>query len=164
MPRYGDQGTAKDGRRLPILRLKCVGEGRGAGTVGWAQTRRFQHFSLTFLRGPPQGTMWPGPLRRHMANLGKYNTGRLHTANYPVVYRSGILGRTVLAPPRGPRTLERERCFGQIAHSRPTRGPLRAKWLVCLAQPPGECSAHAPLCYWPSYMECQVCGSVEDEL
>jgi hypothetical protein len=50
----------------------------------------------------------------------------------------------------GPRALERERCPDQIAHPRPTRGPLRTKWLVSLAQPRGGCSARAPLCYWPS--------------
>ena len=47
-----------------------------------------------------------------------------HAAN-PVVYRSGILGRTVLAPRRWPRALKRERCSGRIGASR-RRGAVPA--------------------------------------
>eukprot|EP00964_Phaeocystis_antarctica_P069816 scaffold42462_cov58-Phaeocystis_antarctica.AAC.4 len=62
------------------------------------------------------------------------NSGRLHTANYPVVYRPGILGRTVLAPPGWPRALERERCSGRIGASLSRRGPRRTRCPVVLSQ------------------------------
>ena len=51
--------------------------------------------------------------------------GRLHTVNCPVVYRSAVLGRTVLAPPGMAARAQGERCSGYIGTPRPRRGPRR---------------------------------------
>ena len=48
----------------------------------------------------------PRGARRDPVVHSRLISGRLHTASYPVVYRSGILGRTVLAPPGWPRALD----------------------------------------------------------
>ena len=53
------------------------------------------------------------------------------------MYRSGILGLTILAPRGAPCALEGERCSGYIGTPWPRRGPRRTKWLVSLAQPRG---------------------------
>ena len=55
------------------------------------------------------------------------------------MYRSGILGLTILAPRGAPCALEGERCSGYIGTPWPRRGPRRTKWLVSLAQPRGGC-------------------------
>ena len=45
-----------------------------------------------------------------------------------------------------PRALEGERSSDRIAHPRPTRGPLRTKWLASLAESGCGHSGRVPLC------------------
>ena len=58
----------------------------------------------------------------------------LRTVSTRRVFRCGILGRTVMAPPGWPRALDRERCSGQIGASLSRRGPRRPRCPVVLSQ------------------------------
>ena len=69
----------------------------------------------------------PRGARRDPVVHSRLISGRLHTASYPVVYRSGILDRTVLAPPgmaaraRTREVLRPDRDLATEARSPPTQ-------------------------------------------
>ena len=58
----------------------------------------------------PRGVHRSRPHRGVRRDPGLHsNTGRLHTANYPVVYRPGVLGLTILAHRGWPCAPERQK-------------------------------------------------------